>query len=94
MTTWFRGNYDHLLGLDRALKALDPTRVLGRGYSLVRDPRDLRIVRSAKGLEPGVPLVIQFQGDRAQTRVERVESGGPYEGVRVRKGKNDGKEEG
>lgn len=93
MTTWIRGNYDHLAGVDRALRALDPSRVLGRGYSLVRDPRDLKIIRSAKGLDAGVPLLIQFQSDRAHTRVDRVESGGPYEGLPVRKGRVNGKEE-
>jgi len=92
MTTWIRGNYDHLAGVDRALRALDPSRVLGRGYSLVRDPRDLKIIRSAKGLDAGVPLLIQFQSDRAHTRVDRVEPGGPYEGLPVRKGKVNGKE--
>ncbi len=93
MTARIRGNHDRLVGLDRALRALDPSRVLGRGYSMVRDPHSLAIVRSAGGLDAGAPLLIQFQNDRAHVRVDRVESGGPYQQVPVRKGRTDGQEE-
>jgi exodeoxyribonuclease VII large subunit len=66
-------------GLARALAALDPTAVLGRGYCLARDPLTGAVRTSAAGLEPGSGLLVQFRRDRAATRVERVEAGGPRE---------------
>ncbi len=63
----------------RALDALDPTAVLARGYCLARDPVSGRLVTAAGGLAEGAPLVVQFRTDRARTRVERVETGGPAE---------------
>lgn len=70
-----------LAGVERALRALDPTAVLGRGYALVRDPRTGNLVISARGLAPGAPFVVQFSRDRARARVERVEPGGPLDPV-------------
>ena len=49
----------HLAGLRNALTHLDPTRVLGRGYSIVRGP-DGHVLRSGAGLAPGDALDITF----------------------------------
>ncbi len=68
-----------LAGTSRALDALDPTGVLARGYCLARDPRTGRILRAARGLAVEAPLVVQFHEDRAHTRVDRVEKGGPLD---------------
>ncbi len=76
-----------LLGIGRALAALDPTAVLGRGYCLARDEATGRIRVAAKGLAEGAPVVLQFSGDRAHTRVVRVEDGGPRELEGVREGR-------
>jgi exodeoxyribonuclease VII large subunit len=73
-------------GTARALDALDPTGVLARGYCLARRPDTGRILRSAEGLASGAPLVVQFHRDRAHTRVERVEAGGPPERIDTGKG--------
>jgi exodeoxyribonuclease VII large subunit len=75
-----------LVGVERALAALDPTAVLGRGYCLVRDPSSGRIRMAAAGLAEGAPVVLQFSNDRAHARVVRVEGGGPRELDALREG--------
>ena len=64
--------------LSRALRALDPTQVLRRGYCLARDPRTTHLITEAAALDPGTPVVIQFLDDRAFARVETTEAGGPW----------------
>jgi exodeoxyribonuclease VII large subunit len=49
----------HLASLRTALTHLDPTRVLARGYSIVRDP-DGHVRRSSTGLAPGAELDVTF----------------------------------
>jgi exodeoxyribonuclease VII large subunit len=49
----------HLAGLRNALTHLDPTRVLGRGYSIVRGPGG-HVLRSSAGLASGDALDITF----------------------------------
>jgi exodeoxyribonuclease VII large subunit len=68
---------DALAGTERALKALDPTAVLTRGYALVRAGRDGRIVHAAAELTPGEEATLQFSADRAYARVEGIESDPP-----------------
>jgi exodeoxyribonuclease VII large subunit len=64
-----------VVGLGRALRALDPTSVLERGYCLVFDPRSGRIVRAGKGLDVGAPVLVQFHEDRARVEVLGIEPG-------------------
>jgi exodeoxyribonuclease VII large subunit len=53
--------------LRNALTHLDPTRVLGRGYSIVRDA-DGHVRRSSAGLSPGAALDVTFsEGGAAVT---------------------------
>jgi exodeoxyribonuclease VII large subunit len=73
----------------RTLRALDPTGVLGRGYCLARDPASRRVLLAASDLVAGAPLVVQFSGDRAAARVERVEPGGPWELESVREDRRE-----
>jgi exodeoxyribonuclease VII large subunit len=49
----------HLAALRNALTHLDPTRVLGRGYSIVRDA-DGHVRRASAGLAPGAELDVTF----------------------------------
>ena len=49
----------HLASLRTALAHLDPTRVLARGYSIVRGP-DGHVRRSSAGLAPGDALDVTF----------------------------------
>lgn len=56
----------------RALAHLDPTRVMARGYSIVRDA-DGTIRRSSAGLEADAPLSITFAEGGAGVRVVDVE---------------------
>jgi exodeoxyribonuclease VII large subunit len=57
----------HLAGLRNALTHLDPTRVLGRGYSIVRGPVG-HVRRSSAGLATGDALDITFaEGGAAAT---------------------------
>ena len=61
----------HLTALRNALTHLDPTRVLGRGYSIVRGP-DGHVRRSSAGLAEGDALDITFaEGGAAATVRER-----------------------
>ena len=56
-----------LARLSRSLAHLDPTQVLGRGYSIVRDP-DGHVRRSSAGLEAGAALDVTFgEGGAAVT---------------------------
>ena len=73
-----RRRRERLMPLSRALRALDPTQVLRRGYCLARDPRTGRLVLRAVGVLAGAPIVIQFLEDRLHTRAERGEAGGPW----------------
>ena len=72
-----RRRRERLVPLSRALRALDPTQVLRRGYCLARDPRTGHLVLRAAGIDAGAPIVIQFLEDRLHTRAERTEAGGP-----------------
>ncbi len=54
------------------LRALDPVRVLERGYTITRD-RDRRVVKSAAGLSAGDPLVTEFADGTATSTVENVD---------------------
>jgi len=56
-----------LARLERSLAHLDPTQVLGRGYSIVRGA-DGHVRKSSAGLAPGAPLDITFaEGGAAVT---------------------------
>jgi exodeoxyribonuclease VII large subunit len=58
----------HLAAVRNALTHLDPTRVLGRGYSIVRGP-DGHVRRSSAGLAPGDALDITFAEGGAGAKV-------------------------
>jgi exodeoxyribonuclease VII large subunit len=65
----------HKLDLAQArIDAADPTRVLARGFSLVRDATG-RAVTSAARLRPGDPLTVEFGDGTVAARVEHVERG-------------------
>jgi len=53
----------------RALQALDPRQVVGRGYALVRDERG-RLVTDSGQLRQGQPLQVELASGFAQVRVE------------------------
>jgi exodeoxyribonuclease VII large subunit len=59
-----------LASLANALAHLDPTQVLGRGYSIVRDA-DGHVRRSSAGLAPDASLDITFSEGGAEVRVTR-----------------------
>jgi exodeoxyribonuclease VII large subunit len=56
--------------LRASLAHLDPTKVLSRGYSIVRGP-DGHVVRSSEGLAPGSKLDIAFSEGGAEAEVTR-----------------------
>lgn len=58
----------HLAAVRNALTHLDPTRVLGRGYSIVRGP-DGHVRRTSTGLTPGDALDITFAEGGAAAKV-------------------------
>ena len=58
----------HLAALRNALTHLDPTRVLGRGYSIVRGP-DGHVRRTSEGLATGDALDITFAEGGAAAKV-------------------------
>ena len=61
----------HLASLRNALTHLDPTRVLGRGYSIVRGP-DGHVLRSSAGLAEGDALEIGFAEGAASAKVTQL----------------------
>jgi exodeoxyribonuclease VII large subunit len=68
-----RAHERHVAALGTALSHLDPTRVLARGYSIVRDP-DGSIRRTSAGLATGQALDITFSQGGAGVSVNRVRS--------------------
>ena len=60
-----------LEALRSALGHLDPTRVLARGYSIVRDPGG-QVRLSSAGLEPGQPLEVTFSQGTASVKVSQA----------------------
>jgi len=65
-----RHKAQRLAALRTALSHLDPTQVLGRGYSIVRGA-DGHVRRTSAGLSPGEPLDITFSEGGAAVRVEK-----------------------
>jgi exodeoxyribonuclease VII large subunit len=59
----------HLEGLVRNLKNVDPKAVLARGYSLVRQGD--KLVKSAADINAGKSFMIQFANDQANARLEK-----------------------
>jgi exodeoxyribonuclease VII large subunit len=55
----------------RALQALDPRRVIGRGYALVRDEHG-RLVTDSAQLTAGQPLELELARGAAQVRVQKT----------------------
>jgi exodeoxyribonuclease VII large subunit len=60
----------------RHLEALDPTRVLTRGYAIVRTP-DGQVLRRAGDTRTGSELDVQLARGRLTARVEEVDDGRP-----------------
>jgi len=65
-----RHKAQRLAGLRTALSHLDPTQVLGRGYSIVRGS-DGHVRRTSAGLSAGEPLDVTFSEGGALVRVEK-----------------------
>jgi exodeoxyribonuclease VII large subunit len=61
----------HLGALRNALSHLDPTRVLARGYSIVRDA-DGHVLRTSAGLAPGEALDVTFSEGGAAVTVRET----------------------
>ena len=57
--------------LGAALAHLDPTQVLGRGYSIVRGP-DGHVLKSSAGLSPGQAIDVTFAEGGAAAEVKRT----------------------
>ena len=66
----------HLAALGASLGHLDPTRVLGRGYSIVRGP-DGHVRRSSEGLGEGDLLDVTFSEGGAEAAVRKTRPPGP-----------------
>jgi len=62
---------DGLVAGRRQLEALDPVRVLERGYAVVRDETG-RVVRDAGTVAPGQAVAVQLAAGHLDARVERV----------------------
>ena len=60
-----------LVRLEAALSLLNPTAVLARGYSIVRNEAG-QIVRNARELEPNEPIAVFFNSGRADATVTLV----------------------
>jgi len=78
---------------ERQLHALNPLRVLGRGYS-VTTGRDGRLVRSVKDTLPGDHLTTRVSDGAIGSRVEDAAPGRPARRARPRRPGPDGSSEG
>ncbi|HUF84190.1 MAG TPA: exodeoxyribonuclease VII large subunit [Acidimicrobiia bacterium] len=61
----------HLDGGEARLRALDPRRVLERGYSITRDDSG-RVLKAVDGLAPEDVLITEFAAGAATSRIESV----------------------
>jgi exodeoxyribonuclease VII large subunit len=68
LTRGLRERSQRLAGARSALAHLDPTQVLGRGYSIVRDA-DGKVRTTSAGLAAGEPLDITFSEGGAEVTV-------------------------
>ncbi len=73
--------------LHSLLDGLDPQRVLKRGYSICRNLKDQKIVKSAKGLSKQDQLHIHFYEGGAEVSVDKVHQKNPA--LRSKDEKND-----
>lgn len=71
--SWVRSTQQHVVDLAAQLSALNPERVLQRGYSLVYDESGV-VVRSAKQAAVGQKLQIHLAHGKLHTKVERKEA--------------------
>jgi exodeoxyribonuclease VII large subunit len=62
----------HLAALGGRLASLDPSQVLARGYAFVRDAQ-AKPVTSARAVQAGQALTLQWHDGAARTRVEGVD---------------------
>ncbi len=69
-----RRDLDHA---DRQRQALDPERVLERGYALVIDPAQGTVVKDAQRVAPGAPLKVRLA--KGQLDVQRIHPQEPTE---------------
>jgi exodeoxyribonuclease VII large subunit len=65
----------HVDGIEARLRALDPVRVLERGYSITRT--NGRVVKRVGDLVPDARIVTELADGRATSRVETVEPAAP-----------------
>jgi len=63
-----------LEGIGAQLRALDPQRVLERGYALLSDAQTGQIVSLLEGVSPGQKLVVTLSGGQFQVAVETIRS--------------------
>ena len=63
-----------LTSLEARLQAMDPHRVLARGYALLTAEREGRVLASVEGLEAGMALQAQLADGLLHCRVEGVEA--------------------
>jgi exodeoxyribonuclease VII large subunit len=70
-----RGCHDSLRSLSLRLEALQPAKVLERGYAIVTDERG-RILRSAAGLEAGQVLHVRLAAGAARVQVVAADPAG------------------
>ena len=76
MEQWMRRLQDRFDADLRLLSSLDPTRVLARGYALVRDAAG-RVVASSRKLKLGDALTVRLSDGEIGTSVTRTGSTGP-----------------
>ncbi len=62
----------HQLALRQTLDALDPHRVLKRGYALVRAERTGQVIRDAEVLQPGDSISVELGSGQIQAQVTAV----------------------
>lgn len=67
-----------LKALGRALNAVSPLATLGRGYAILHDPQDGRVIRRSDEASVGQRLTARLADGTLEVRVERIEPGGKF----------------
>jgi exodeoxyribonuclease VII large subunit len=70
LTARLHAEQSRLAALGGRLGALDPTRVLARGYAFVLDEQQRPVV-SAHAVQAGQPLALQWHDGQVEVRVEK-----------------------
>jgi exodeoxyribonuclease VII large subunit len=69
-----RDNVGRIAMIAGKIESLSPLAVLARGYTITQDAKSGSVIRGARELRVGQPIVTRFAAGQATSRVESVET--------------------